>query len=122
MQKESSSGCANSSAEQRQQAEAATAVFPPRKDVQKRHDWMVMYKALVAFGEKNGHCNVPLRHPRVMVNETDSAHLGIYGSMTRIKTSQSTKFTALLLLQLVATTPSHVLLEVPHGLHSIQRR
>jgi hypothetical protein len=79
MQKESSSGCANSSAEeQKQQAEAATTVFPPRKDVQKRHDWMVMYKALVAFGDKNGHCNVPLRHPRVMVNETDSAHLGAW--------------------------------------------
>jgi hypothetical protein len=45
---------------------------------QKRHDWMVMYEALIRFGEEQGHCNVPLRYPRVKVNEYDSAHLGAW--------------------------------------------
>ena len=48
------------------------------KEHQKRHDWMVMYEALVRFGGEHGHCNVPLRFPRVKVNETDSAHLGAW--------------------------------------------
>ena len=73
---------------------------------QKRHDWMVMYNALVQFGNEKGHCNgtlacllallsysfaqithqlslppnttVPLRHSRIKVNEEDSVHLGAW--------------------------------------------
>ena len=44
----------------------------------KRHDWMVMYNALVAFGVSHGHCNVPLRHERVMINEVESVQLGAW--------------------------------------------
>lgn len=49
----------------------------PKKH-QKRHDWIVMYEALVRFGNEHGHCNVPLRYQKVKVNETDSAHLGAW--------------------------------------------
>ena len=37
-----------------------------------------MYEVLVRFGNEHGHCNVPLRYPRVKVNEHDSAHLGAW--------------------------------------------
>ena len=54
----------------------------PKKH-QKRHDWIVMYEALVSFGHEHGHCNVPLRYQRVNVNETESAHLGAWRATQR---------------------------------------
>ena len=44
----------------------------------KRHDWIVMYNALVAFGAAKNHCNVPLRHERVMINDSESVQLGAW--------------------------------------------
>ncbi len=66
----------------------------------KRHDWMVMYNALVAFGVSHGHCNIPLRHERVMINEVESVQLGAWlATQRREKVANTMKPSRKVLLQ-----------------------